>query len=130
MTKKEKITVDFFTVDQASDEFVMYLVEEGPWEEETLEERLRVLQARIYNAVDVAIDGHLEKGHPASHGCKVRIQVDLHDDPPNAAEDLVRRLADHVEDSEEYGQDIESSEHIDGLRIVVRQRSGGPNGIH
>lgn len=120
MANKEKVTVDFFTLDQVNDEFVMYLVEEGPWEEDALEERLRGIQARIYNAVDVAIDGHLEREHPKSRGSKVRIQVDLHGRPPDAVETLVRRLADHIAGSQ-YGRDIEASEHISGLRIVAKR---------
>jgi hypothetical protein len=130
MTKREKVSVDFFTLDPGSDEFVMYLVEEGPWGEEALEERLRALQARIYDAVDVAIDGHLDRVHPTSHGHRIRIQVDLHDDAPNAAEDLVRRLASHIEGSQEYVDAITSSEHIDGLRIVVGRRFSSAPGVH
>lgn len=120
-TNKERVTVDFFTLDPASGEFVMYLVEEGPWEEDALEERLHGIQTRIYNAIDVAIDGHLGREHPESRGSKVRIQIDLHGRPPGAVEALVRRLADHLADSQEYGRDIQASEHINSLRISVRQ---------
>jgi hypothetical protein len=82
--------------------------------------RLRAIQARVYNAVDVAIDGHLARVHPESSGSKVRIQVDLHDKPPDVVEALVRKLADHIAGSEEYRHDIEASEHIEGLRILVK----------
>jgi len=121
MAEKQKITVDFFTVDRSSDEFVMYLVEEGPWGQEALEGRMRQIQGRIYKAVDVAIDGHLAKAHPESRGSKVKIQVDLHGSPPSAVEALVQRLADHIAKAEEYVRDVAASEHIKGLRIVARQ---------
>jgi hypothetical protein len=121
MAEKQKVTVDFFTMDQANDEFVVYLVEEGPWNQKTLEERMRGIQARVYSAVDVAIDGHLARVHPESRGSKVRIQVDLHNRPPGAVASLVQRLAEHIANAEEYGRDIEASEHIKGLRIIARQ---------
>lgn len=121
MTEKERVTVDFFTLDQVHGEFVMYLVEDGPWSHEDLEQRMRTIQARIYNAVDVAIDGHLARAHPESRGNSIRIQVDLHGRPPEAIETLVARLAEHVAGSDEYRRDIEGSEHIQSLRIVAKQ---------
>ena len=108
-------------MDQANDEFVMYLVEQGPWSQETLEERMRGIQARVYSAVDVAIDGHLATAHPESRGSKVRVEVDLHNEPPGAVEALVQRLADHITKADEYARDIQASEYIKGLRIVARQ---------
>jgi hypothetical protein len=121
MAKNERVTIDFTTIDRSSDEFVMYLVEEGPWAESGLAERLRAIQTRVYNAVDVAIDGYLAGVHPESRGGKVRIQVDLHDKPPEVVEALVRKLADHIADSEEYRRDIEASENIAGLRILAKK---------
>jgi hypothetical protein len=120
MAKNERVTIDFTTIDRTNDEFVMYLVEEGPWTEPGLAERLRAIQARVYNAVDVAIDGYLARVHPESRGSKVRIQIDLHDRPPEVVEALVRKLADHIAGSAEYRRDIEASENIAGLRILVK----------
>jgi calcineurin-like phosphoesterase family protein len=121
MAEKERVTVDFFTVDEANDEFVLYLVEEGPWSQETLEQRMRAIQARVYGAVDVAIDGHLAKAHPNSRGSRVRVQVDLHGKAPSAVEALVQRLAEHITSAHEYASDIRASEYIKGLRIVAKQ---------
>jgi hypothetical protein len=116
----EKVTVDFFTIDPSTREFVMYLVEGGPWDEASLTERLTWIQDRIYKAVDVAIDGHLAREHPESLGNSVRIQVDLHGGPPEAVQQLVGRLDDYVRTNHEYQQDIARSPHINGLRILAR----------
>jgi len=116
-----KVTIDFFTVDPNAAEFVMYLVEGGPWNEAGLEERLKAIQARVYGAVDVAIDGHLARAHPESRGMPARIQVDLRDNPPAAVERLVARLAEHITTDEEYRRDIGTSPYIGGLRILARR---------
>lgn len=116
----ERVTIDFFTVDPNAAEFVVYLVEEGPWSESALEERLKEIQARVYRAIDLAIDGHLAHTHAESRGMPVRIQVDLRDDPPAAVERLVARLADHITTDDEYRRDIESSPYVGGLRILAR----------
>lgn len=122
-----KVTVDFFTLDQKNAEYVMYLIEEGPWPEPQLRQRLRDLEDRLYGAIDVAIDGYLAKQHPESSGMRVRVQVDLHDAPPEA-EELVNRIAAHVAEDPKYTADLAKSPHIDGLRIVVkRPGEGRPN---
>lgn len=116
-----QVTVNFFTLDKQHDEYVMYLVEEGPWLEAQLPKRLSELQERIYGAVDVAVDGHLAKEHPESSGMGVRIQVDLHGDAPPQAQDLVGRLADRISKDPEYAADIAKSPYIRQLRIVVKR---------
>ena len=116
----ERVTIDFFTVDPSAAEFVLYLVEEGPWTESAIEERLRAIQARIYNAIDAALDGHVAREHPESQGMPVRIQVDLHDHPPEPVRGLVTRLAEHVATDAEYQRDIGQSPHVGGLRILAK----------
>lgn len=116
----EKVTIDFFTLDTDASEFVMHVVEQGPWHETALQERLKGIQARVYGAADVALDGHLARAHPQSQGLPVRIQVDLRDNPPMAVERLVHQLADHITTNAEYRRDIESSLYIGGLRIVAQ----------
>lgn len=120
-----RVKVDFFTLDEAHEEYVMYLVEEGPWLPDDMPLRLSALQERIYSAVDVAIDGHLGKEHPESMGMKVRIQVDLHDDAPPDIETLVRRLSDHIAKNPEYLADVAKSPYLRGLRVVVKRPGEG-----
>jgi hypothetical protein len=121
MAKKERVSIDFITTDPVNDEYVLYLVEEGPWNEEVFVDRLREVQSRIYKTIDVAIDGHLAKTHPESRGRKIRIQVDLHDNPSVAVDELVGRLASHVAGSVQHQRDIEASDSIAALRITSKR---------
>ena len=70
---KSETTINLITDDPNNDEIVLYLVEESPWEL-PIEDRLRRIQDRIYNTVDVAIDGQLLTTHPETKGRKIRIQ--------------------------------------------------------
>jgi hypothetical protein len=120
----EKVTVDFFTRDPNNNEFVMYLVEEGPWHEDGRADRLTNLQKRLYNAVDVAIDGQLASRFPESKSMQVRIQVDFHGDPPESLEEFVKRFAENISRSEEYRLAIKESQFISDLRIVTGTEMG------
>jgi hypothetical protein len=114
----KKVTIDVVTEDPATQEWALYLVEDGPWEANQLEGRLRSLQERIYQAVDVALDGHLANKYPGSRGKKVRIQVDFYDEPPRKVAMVVRAIAEFIRKSPEYRKDIKSSEYIRAIRIV------------
>jgi hypothetical protein len=51
----ETVTIDLVTKDRANDEWVLYLVEDGPWPsgQEGWEAKLKGIQDRIFRAVDV-----------------------------------------------------------------------------
>jgi hypothetical protein len=114
--------------DPTNKEWALYLVEEGPWNGEELEARLNALQDRIYNAVDVAIDGHLASKFPDSMGKAVRVQVDCYDDPPEEAETIVRGTAEAVQNDAEYQRAIRDSKFITGMRIVTMSELGRRDG--
>ena len=54
----DRVTVDLITEDVASDEWVLYLVEDGPWPEpdSNWHACLQAIQDRILSAADAAID--------------------------------------------------------------------------
>jgi hypothetical protein len=123
-----KVTIDVISEDPTNKEWALYLVEEGPWNGEELEGRLKTLQERIYNAVDVAIDGHLASKFPDSMGRAVRIQVDCYDDPPEDVEAIVREIAETIEGDAEYQRAIRDSKFITGMRIVTMSEVGRRGG--
>lgn len=120
--------IDLVTEDPVNDEVVLYLVEEGPWMEESLQERLRSIQARIYDAIDVVVDGHLATKFPELSGRNVRIQLDCHDQPPREIEDLIARFDELISTSDEYRSEIANSDFISGLRILSRSQMGRDQG--
>lgn len=119
-----KLTVDLVTEDPNKKEWVLYLVEAGPWDTDTLENRLQALQERVYDAIDVAVDGHLASKFSDSKGKKVRIQIDCHDNPPKEVNVFLARIARYIERNQEYQDAIKGSVFIRGLRIVGRSQMG------
>ena len=121
----EKLTVNLVTWDRANDEYVLYLVEEGPWEASSLPDRLRQIQRRIYNAVDAVIDGHFATRFPDSKGKKARIQLDYHTDAPlDAIEALLHKFSLYISYNQEYQRAIAEKAFISSLRIASRFSMG------
>ncbi len=92
-------TIDLIT-EKPDGTFVLVLVEQGPWSDEP-EVHLRRLLERLYNYVDVALDGHLASLHPESRGRTVLIRVDAYDTPEGEVSAFVERFASHVGTSTE-----------------------------
>lgn len=111
------ITFDLITDDPKNDEFVVYLVEDGPWSND-LHERLKNLQGRLYNAFDAVVDGALASKYPESKSRRVRIQVDCHNAPPRAVLDFVKKFGAFISHSDEYQKAIKESSFVTDIYVV------------
>jgi len=122
----ENIELDFITYDPTNDEFVLYLVEDGPWPDDEAGERkyLEDLQDRLLCAADAAIDGGVAKKFPDSRGKRVRIQVDSPHGAPPSVDELVEAVERYVHEDAEYTDALEALQHISGLRIVTGKQMG------
>ncbi len=118
-----RVSLDMVTYDPLHDEFVLYLVEDGPWpasnEDWAIEtERIR---DRLLSAVEVALDGHLQVRFAESAGKKIRIQVDSPSGCPPQVSDLVARVEHFVHHNAEWLKDVEA---LPALRIVTGHSLG------
>jgi hypothetical protein len=111
------LLVDIVTEDPLNDEFVLYLVENGPWTN-PLEDRLRVIQTRLYVSLDAVVDGHLASKYPNSRARKIRIQVDCHNSPPESVMEFIRKFSSYFENDTEMQQAIAGSSFVRSIRIV------------
>ncbi len=123
MNMTKKVSIDLITKNPKNNEYKLILVEEGPWEESTLEDRLRKIQDRLYNAVDAAVDGALFQNYPDSKGQKVCVQVDCYDPPSDMIEQLVKGLGQYVDESYEYQNAIKRDQNISSLRIAYNENN-------
>jgi hypothetical protein len=123
---KKCVTIDIITHDPNTDEFVLYLVEDGPWPEssKTWDEILSVIQERVLSAADVAIDGYLADKQPDSRGKRVRIQVDSPNGCPEQLQVLVSAIDDFLATDQSYSSAVRKSNHISGLRVVTGKQLG------
>lgn len=97
-------TIDLIT-EKPDGTFVMILVEEGPWSGDA-EGHLRRIQERLFNYVDIAVDGHLASLHPESRGRTVLIRVDAYGTPDGEVSAFVEQFASHVGTSAEVREAI------------------------
>lgn len=120
------VTIDLITEDHKNGEWVLYLVEDGPWPTVDSEWRsyLMRIQQRVLAAVDIAVDGHLAAKYPDSQGCEVRIQVDSPSGSPKRLDELIEALKRFLGSDPVYSKAIEDSGNIRGLRVVTGREMG------
>lgn len=89
------------------------LVEQGPWLD--VEKELRRLQDRLYDCVDVVLDGKLAEKFPASNGADIVIRLDCYDVPKTPVQKLFGKFAETIIDHPDNKAAIEKSTCISAL---------------
>lgn len=98
----EKVTlVDFVARGITPNEWRIVLVEEGPWRD-GIEGQLRRVQNRLYDCIDLALDGQLANKYPESRGSNVIIQVDFYNIEDSAVGGFLTRFKSGVFSSGDY----------------------------
>lgn len=116
-----RVTVDYITHTEDKAEYALYLVEDAPWE--NTENRVKVMQDRVYTALDAVLDGQLASDYPDSRGKKVRIEVVCRGpNPPSRFQEVVNRLNEIVNTTGDYKRDIDTSEVVCSLRVTYSER--------
>lgn len=120
-----RTSIDLITENPKTDEFALILVEDGPWptSDTAWPEYLRRIQGRIYDAIDVAVDGHLAAKYPDSRGKPVRVEVNCPSGVPPALATLVGEIRAYIAADGEYSKAIAKSPFIQGLIIATRQEA-------
>jgi hypothetical protein len=111
------VTIDLITHRPKDDKYEMILVEEGPWPDGEIIPKLRELQERLYNYVDVAVDGQLASKYPDSKGKGVVIRLECYDTPEDVLANFYDRFSKHVMNSPEIQEDIRSKLFIKSLEF-------------
>jgi hypothetical protein len=118
----DKVAIDLITV-RPDGAHVLVLVEEGPWEPDAVDSQLRKLQGRLYNAVDVAVDGFLASKYPDSKGGPVIIRLDCYDVPRRPVEEFFLRFSDHIKADVQVRADIDRKGFISRLALEFNWRT-------
>jgi hypothetical protein len=116
------VKIDLITQDHSTGQFVLILVEDGPWPEDASEmtKCLSRIQTRIYDAIDLVVDGHLATKYPESKGKDIRIQIDSPKGAPAQLVDLVSKLRKHIlENGNDYGVAIKDSPFVERLYLTM-----------
>jgi hypothetical protein len=118
----QRVKIDVVTEHPATGVFALILVETGPWKAGTEDAELRRIQARLYDCVDVAVDGHLAATYPKSLGRPVRIQLDTYDIPEGLVRPFFDRFAEHVRTWPEVQQAIQAKHNVTSLAFEYNAR--------
>jgi hypothetical protein len=111
----QQVKIDLVTEHPETGVFAIILVETGPWTPGTEEAELRRIQGRLYDCVDVAVDGHLAAKYPNSRGRPVRIQLDTYDIPEGLVRPFFDRFADHVGAWVEVQEAIQAKQNVKSI---------------
>ena len=124
MTREVKI--DLISHDPQTDENVLYLVENGPWPDadEQWSIELSRIQGRIFDAFEIAVDGHLKAKYPDMGNKAVRIQVDMPFGEPVPVLALVERINEFVKQDAEYLSAVHNSRYVSSIRVVTGHQMG------
>jgi hypothetical protein len=122
----ESVSIDHVTVDPQSGEYVLYVVEDGPWP--TLASDIDLekhrIQRRIIGILEAVIGGSLASAMPETRGKAVRLQVDSPSGLPNWLQESISGLRSAIIQNIETKEQIKESPHVAGLRLVTGHELG------
>jgi hypothetical protein len=117
-----QVKIDLVTEHAETGVFAIILVEAGPWAPGTEDRELRRVQNRLYDCLDVAVDGHFAAKYPDSRGRPVRIQLDTYDIPEALVRPFFDRFAKHVDTWAELQQKIQAKQNVGSITLEYNAR--------
>jgi hypothetical protein len=109
--------------------------EQGPWRAEDVDAHLRRLQDRLYDCVDVVLDGTFAEQYSEASGKPIVIRVDGYDLPEEAVRQFFGRFAGGVLQLPEYAAALAASKVVPSIAFdlcletlgtaPVRGKNGG-----
>jgi uncharacterized protein DUF6572 len=117
-----RVTIDLVTERPSDGAFILVLVEEGPWADET-DGHLQRIQGRLYDCVDAAVHGHLAARYPESRGKPAVIRLNCYDTPDRPVREFMKRFAECIAESEEVQRDMAAQRFVQSLVFEYNWRT-------
>ena len=105
-------TVNFIAKEPDNSGWRMVLVEEGPWVPHEIQRNLRRIQERLYQCIDVALDGGLWRLYPDSYGKPLIVQLDGYDLPEVEVREFFGRFSAGALATEDYSPALQASPYV------------------
>ena len=103
-----KAIIDLVTYDPKRDAHVLVMVEQSDGGAYSYER----LQQRLYDFVDIAVDGYLADKYPETRGKSIVIRLDCYDTPRQECERIFLLFAEHIHGSREIQSAIAEQCHV------------------
>jgi hypothetical protein len=113
-----EVTLDFVAKGQREAEWQIVLIENGPWDN-SRSDHLVALQKRLYDVVDIVLDGNFARKYPESAGSDILVTVHCYNLEPEYILPFFKRFADHAMQSTDYANDLQCSPWVQGLRFDI-----------
>ena len=111
-----RVTIDIVTRSRDGS-FNLILVEQGPWPESEVFANIKRLQERLYDVIDVALDGLLVDQFPEIKGKPVTIRLDCYDTARQETQLLADAMAERIATSTEIEEAIREKGFASGIRL-------------
>ncbi|SRR5258706_3648827 len=118
MREDQSAVVDFIARGTDPEEWIMVLVEQGPWTG-SVEEQLRRIQNRLYGCIDAALDGQLAGKFPETLGKKIVVQLDCYDLPESEVSEFFHRFSKGVLKTTHYRSALNSSTFVKDVAFKI-----------
>ena len=116
-----EVVVDFVARGATPDQWMMVLVEEGPWPEINAE--LRRLQSRLYGCLDAALNGALSAQFPETKGKNILIRIDGYNLPSLEVREFFERFSHGVSKLPEYAKALEKRTYVASIDFELNLES-------
>lgn len=118
LSKSKETVVDFVVGGATSDEWRLVLVEEEPWLD-PIDVELRRIQDRLYDCLDVILDGHLTERFPEALGKRVVVQLDCYDLRREKVEAFFESFASSVFLQGDYRLALERQKYVQDISFAI-----------
>lgn len=109
--------VDFVAKGPSPGEWMMVLVEEGPWSG-VIDDQLRRLQDRLYGCVEAVLHGQLAARFPDSKGQRIIVRLDCYNVPRHEVEGFFQRFSS-ILSIEDYRRALEQGAFAQGIGFEI-----------
>lgn len=112
------VTIDFIARGEAPGEWRLVLVEAGPWAAPFAQE-LRRVQGRLYDVLDVVMDGAVAAAYPESRGQRIVIELDAYDCPNDELSAFFDQFSKGVLQLPDYAASMANNPHVSGVALKL-----------
>ena len=109
--------VEFVAKGERADEWRMFVVEQGPWEDVTRE--LLRFQDRLYDCVDAVVDGDVAAKFPDSKGGRIVISVYCSDLPKSEVSAFFQRFTKGIFRDGEYSVALKRQNYVTEVAFAI-----------
>jgi hypothetical protein len=99
---------------------VLTLVEQGPWEPDSVETELERVEQRLYDCLNVVLTGQFAARHPDAKGRPTVIVLDGFDLPEEPVRDFAKRFVQHITTWDELRQELQASEFTQAVDFAFQ----------